>query len=158
MLDDDVRDHLPLQQGLRLVIDALDLVNDLCQRLSSITTRIKTTCNGATIVMRYINVRDYLPLQQGLRRLILLLLLSSSYIVRDYLPLQQGLRLVKVTKIVGNLIIRDHLPLKQGLRLLSGELVNMFFSNIRDHLPLKQGLRPPYAVQGQVNTSETIFH
>ncbi len=59
------------------------------QRLSSITTRIKTAQNKMLDANKV--VRDYLPLQQGLR----LSFFEKSFefiAVRDYLPLQQGLR------------------------------------------------------------------
>ena len=61
-----VRDHLPLQQGLRPPID---------------------TWRSAKLP-----VRDHLPLQQGLRQCTVQLL-HRNRLVRDHLPLQQGLRL-----------------------------------------------------------------
>ena len=63
-----------------------------CQRLSSTTTRIKTSVVNFLVIID--NVRDYLPLQQGLRHH-LKSSLQYQMEVRDYLPLQQGLRLLK---------------------------------------------------------------
>ncbi len=61
-----VRDYLPLQQGLRLSgkVDFLAVLDG--QRLSSITTRIKTI-HLLIFSVNCSHVRDYLPLQQGLR-------------------------------------------------------------------------------------------
>ena len=111
-----VRDHIPLQQGLRL--KCIDLVN------------------------RCHNVRDHIPLQQGLRPFAVLLLEGILLKVRDHIPLQQGLRLIPslsvkevsrqrpysiTTRIKTchwhllwrNYKVRDHIPLQQGLRLLT---------------------------------------
>ena len=63
---DGVRDHRPLQQGLRLI------------------PRVHRSC------LR--EVRDHRPLQQGLRRFLFLSIRYFFY-VRDHRPLQQGLRL-----------------------------------------------------------------
>ena len=59
------------------------------QRLSSITTRIKTCSHKREIW--FIFVKDYLPLQQGLR-LCAFVVMALVQAVKDYLPLQQGLR------------------------------------------------------------------
>ena len=61
-----VRDYLPLQQGLRHHLCFLLFQRIFGQRLSSITTRIKTT-EKASKLSGVNAVRDYLPLQQGLR-------------------------------------------------------------------------------------------
>ena len=61
-----VRDHIPLEQGLRL--GRLDC--DSCHE----------------------SVRDHIPLEQGLRRE-LKPRSTRSYGVRDHIPLEQGLRL-----------------------------------------------------------------
>ncbi len=63
----EVRDYLPLQQGLRQFLECLTVV-------------------------RHSTVRDYLPLQQGLRQNIFIPMDNLFIRVRDYLPLQQGLR------------------------------------------------------------------
>ena len=62
-----VRDHIPLQQGLRLepIMPFHGLLKR--QRPYSITTRIKTHHSHSEIYVS--NVRDHIPLQQGLRRL-----------------------------------------------------------------------------------------
>ena len=105
-----VRDHLPLQQGLRRY--------------------------GSKSYSIFTDVRDHLPLQQGLRQMCANTKMKLS--VRDHLPLQQGLRQQDLlefyssssqrpssitTRIkTGNEIainlehVRDHLPLQQGLR------------------------------------------
>ena len=60
-----VRDHIPLEQGLRL-FDSPD----------AIASR---------------SVRDHIPLEQGLRRP-KIVLFSTRTLVRDHIPLEQGLR------------------------------------------------------------------
>ena len=85
-----VRDHLPLQQGLRPRTPALQMLLRQGQRPSSITTRIKTWPVSTDSPRR--TVRDHLPLQQGLR-LAAARAAASAVVVRDHLPLQQGLRL-----------------------------------------------------------------
>ena len=62
-----LRDHLPLQQGLRLLY---------------VLDRFKNPC-----------LRDHLPLQQGLRQAVYTEVAHVEDL-RDHLPLQQGLRLL----------------------------------------------------------------
>ena len=84
-----VRDHIPLEQGLR---PGLALTASTCltgQRPYSIRTRIKTV--PALLVMGDIHVRDHIPLEQGLRPDGFCRHLSSPP-VRDHIPLEQGLR------------------------------------------------------------------
>ncbi len=64
------------------------------QRLSSITTRIKTP-SCIPCQTPWVRVRDYLPLQQGLRQHVPFQS-STLWTVRDYLPLQQGLRPISI--------------------------------------------------------------
>ena len=85
-----VRDYLPLQQGLRPRVNPPPWAWSFCQRLSSITTRIKTKLRK-NHTRGCVYVRDYLPLQQGLRRRSIPRQKVEDE-VRDYLPLQQGLR------------------------------------------------------------------
>ncbi len=96
----EVRDHLPLKQGLRhrLIKTNAKLVTT-CQRPSSTKTRIKTIDPGNR--SGHLRVRDHLPLKQGLR---LGTVKSSSSIkscVRDHLPLKQGLRPAGIVTLVG---------------------------------------------------------
>ena len=61
-----LRDHLPLEQGLRPRLPAEVNLQLLAQRPSAIRTRIKTgTC---PVPQRYSQLRDHLPLEQGLRQ------------------------------------------------------------------------------------------
>ena len=61
-----VRDHLPLQQGLRLEVGALKLKLFTGTRPSSTTIRIKTMQYAIELGTRRC-VRAHRPLQQGLR-------------------------------------------------------------------------------------------
>ena len=61
-----VRDHIPLEQGLRHGESDFLAVVPFGQRPYSIRTRIKT--NNKTSYKILIHVRDHIPLEQGLRR------------------------------------------------------------------------------------------
>ena len=61
-----VRDHLPLKQGLRPSRLHQEAHAAASQRPSSIKTRIKTLL-GSALRLRFLFVRDHLPLKQGLR-------------------------------------------------------------------------------------------
>ena len=128
------------------------------QRLSSTTTRIKTTPSAAVLATASV-VRDYLPLQQGLRpkRPCESLFLLCG--VRDYLPLQQGLRPARTWLKNSPLLVRDYLPLQQGLRRFPSPSAGLIDFLVRDYLPLQQGLRLS-AMSSNVKSeqSETIFH
>ncbi len=60
-----VREHIPLEQGLRL---SRDVKGDVTkgQRAYSIRTRIKTICRAFQPVVAD-SVREHIPLEQGLR-------------------------------------------------------------------------------------------
>ena len=88
--------HLPLKQGLRLIL-------------------------GIPILTFFI-VRVHLPLKQGLRPDTLKMSASPSLQVRVHLPLKQGLRLCFFDPNFFFIIVRVHLPLKQGLRRLGAIL------------------------------------
>ena len=134
-----VKDYLPLQQGLRLAgIVSIRAGSVFGQRLSSITTRIKTTglrsllhwgtrqrlssittrikTKTKTRTPLFLCVKDYLPLQQGLRHDWQGLWQVLTY-VKDYLPLQQGLRPPSGHGAHQDDGVKDYLPLQQGLRL-----------------------------------------
>ena len=59
-----VRDHIPLEQGLRPVTTTCN-VDGYSQRPYSIRTRIKT--EGYLFNFLNVSVRDHIPLEQGLR-------------------------------------------------------------------------------------------
>ena len=70
-----VREHIPLEQGLRRTVSPLPMQSQSGQRAYSIRTRIKTNwiiyyrlCQG--------RVREHIPLEQGLRRLSVLLCMA----------------------------------------------------------------------------------
>ena len=86
-----VRDHIPLEQGLRPAREyAEECKPPKSQRPYSIRTRIKTLWDNC--LQGVYTVRDHIPLEQGLRHF-------NSYVspaagmVRDHIPLEQGLRL-----------------------------------------------------------------
>ena len=61
-----VRDHIPLEQGLRRITFFIINSFTVCQRPYSIRTRIKTIAKFAANADSV--VRDHIPLEQGLRR------------------------------------------------------------------------------------------
>ena len=61
-----VRDHIPLEQGLRPSLLTIVAPPVLCQRPYSIRTRIKTSEKHSQPIS--ISVRDHIPLEQGLRQ------------------------------------------------------------------------------------------
>ena len=61
-----VRDHIPLEQGLRPVSVLRTGFFERCQRPYSIRTRIKTADQTAEVASDTA-VRDHIPLEQGLR-------------------------------------------------------------------------------------------
>ena len=83
-----VRDHIPLEQGLRQSSSFFLLGTRACQRPYSIRTRIKTRA-WVSRLMR--SVRDHIPLEQGLRLVTDTFKQTGAY-VRDHIPLEQGLR------------------------------------------------------------------
>ena len=134
-----LRDHLPLEQGLRLP-PLIDIANGL-------------------------DLRDHLPLEQGLRHSEDSEEPEEPAELRDHLPLEQGLRPAGITsneldlraqrpsairtriktrlnRLRDHFIsLRDHLPLEQGLRPTNQPPTHRQSSGLRDHLPLEQGLR-----------------
>ena len=63
-----VREHIPLEQGLRRLY----------------TRPERRFCRF---------VREHIPLEQGLRPISIIIVVSTSYRVREHIPLEQGLRL-----------------------------------------------------------------
>ena len=134
-----VRDYLPLQQGLRLIIQLFLRLIDISQRLSSTTTRIKTPLlnqepslksqrlsstttriktNSGFLQNRKWNWCQRLSSTTTRIKTVGVLLGALGGVgVRDYLPLQQGLRRNIVLTKRAMLAVRDYLPLQQGLRL-----------------------------------------
>ena len=64
-IDTSVRDHIPLEQGLRLPHQFSIPKQQTGQRPYSIRTRIKT--KSLRFLIRPRDVRDHIPLEQGLR-------------------------------------------------------------------------------------------
>ena len=130
----------------------------LCQRLSSITTRIKTI-EVLDLSWHSYNVRDYLPLQQGLRR-------STYVLCADGLSRQ---RLSSITTRIKTFLPSPRVDFSPSQRLSSITTriktfdSGIFFEKIwavRDYLPVQQGLRHTATPSLRLSPtlSETIFH
>ena len=150
-----VRDHIPLEQGLRLPSTAPDSYDWIRQRPYSIRTRIKTFLLFHT-TNNFFHVRDHIPLEQGLRPTITVFIKTPEY-VRDHIPLEQGLRHLQYW-VRWIILVRDHIPLEQGLRQPLMQYVQLM-QIVRDHIPLEQGLRRcTEPICYLLAASETIFH
>ena len=167
VINSSLREHLPLQQGLRQgTIFFSKLFAPHTQRASSITTRIKTVRkSGVYSISRLL--REHLPLQQGLRQKNNKHCRESSYTQRAssittriktcvaiaiclVLVLTQRassittrIKTLKINKTCDGFFcgLREHLPLQQGLKPNSNFSLIDFDVSLREHLPLQQGLR-----------------
>ena len=114
--EENVRDHIPLEQGLRPSRALLCAPGNKSQRPYSIRTRIKTTLS----VYRRLLVRSQRPYSIRTRiKTYLSALASDSTGVRDHIPLEQGLRRGRGFNPHSSRHVRDHIPLEQGLRPLA---------------------------------------
>ena len=86
-----VREHIPLEQGLRRSNDCQLLSFTWGQRAYSIRTRIKTKARLCGEYNLY-TVREHIPLEQGLRLYWSKLCQFDNFTVREHIPLEQGLR------------------------------------------------------------------
>ena len=85
-----VRDHIPLEQGLRLPTPKIVIQRFGCQRPYSIRTRIKTK------KCKVIHTDPRCQRPYSIRTRIKTYLLTTALrkrLVRDHIPLEQGLRL-----------------------------------------------------------------
>ena len=92
----DVRDHVPLKQGLRH----------------------SYYCNSS---LKRLSVRDHVPLKQGLRLTSQSNVISKERRVRDHVPLKQGLRPVLETE-VGLYFIDGQRPCSTQTRIKTANL------------------------------------
>ena len=72
---ENVRDHIPLEQGLRQGLHRGASCSSERQRPYSIRTRIKTVIVETST--KFENVRDHIPLEQGLRPMLMILLFAN---------------------------------------------------------------------------------
>ena len=84
-----VREHIPLEQGLRLAVAIWIGTNTIRSERYSIRTRIKTLQHLCEVLAGV--VREHIPLEQGLRHNLTNSCLTSAS-VREHIPLEQGLR------------------------------------------------------------------
>ena len=109
-----VRDHIPLEQGLRPSGGGLDSPARARQRPYSIRTRIKTWFIRAGYCeperQRPYSIRTRIKTNRADAEA------GTALKVRDHIPLEQGLRLTAPHLAHGDILVRDHIPLEQGLR------------------------------------------
>ena len=110
-----LRDHLPLQQGLRRLITCPSFHYTIPPRPSSTTTRIKTRNSGPDL--HCLHSPRPSSTTTRIKTCHIAFICSLNNLLRDHLPLKQGLRHCEAIVIHFFLNLRDHLPLKQGLRL-----------------------------------------
>ena len=109
-----VREHGPVEQGLRHTLANLTLRFTTCQRARSSRTRIKTLVQVGFCLYIW-KVREHGPVEQGLR-LLKLEVCSHQVYVREHGPVEQGLRLFFVVEQTSKVNVREHGPVEQGLR------------------------------------------
>ena len=134
-----VRDHIPLEQGLRPRTFAIKNWCYLSQRPYSIRTRIKTLVskyNCITIARQ----RPY-SIRTRIKTMHRSFWTSLRVVVRDHIPLEQGLRPQPPKVIVLLQYVRDHIPLEQGLRLSTCTPVTLFVISQR-----------PYSIRTRIKT------
>ena len=114
-LPSPVRDHIPLEQGLRPTAKTW-FFTILGQRPYSIRTRIKTLL-AETFTSSVRCQRPY-SIRTRIKTWLHLLTMPHAWRVRDHIPLEQGLRQdFRLLQSLRN-SVRDHIPLEQGLRRL----------------------------------------
>ena len=174
-----VRDHIPLEQGLRLVTDYKCMCGALVRDHIPLEQGLrqnqwKRYKNGR-------NVRDHIPLEQGLRRLIHRLVLYRNACQRPY-SIRTRIKTCKILHHKGYSPVRDHIPLEQGLRrtawaaatAAAGQRPYSIRTRIKtitvSHLRDKARSQRPYSIRTRIKTnlkllrlrilapSETIFH
>ena len=152
-----LREHIPLKQGLRPLIQlsGSSLMNP--QRAYSIKTRIKTTflvSAARTISM----LREHIPLKQGLRQIIRTRKANIRYL-REHIPLKQGLR-PRMFKCVSSVLISQRAYSIKTRIKTHLDLAAKAVRPLREHIPLKQGLRHSTSSKtgNKAFFSESIFH
>ena len=129
-----VREHIPLEQGLRLCFDV--------------------SSRGYLL-----SVREHIPLEQGLRHYILLLIFSFFFFCQRAYSIRTRIKTFSLNPLASHTEnVREHIPLEQGLRQPSS-LHNPRRRHVREHIPLEQGLRlGSVVVVLREPKSESIFH
>ena len=127
-----IAEHIPLKQGLRLMVDSLYNFLNQDRRAYSIKTRIKT---------RPLNFSD------------------SLTIIAEHIPLKQGLRLIELHQCFVYLEIAEHIPLKQGLRPARSSSIASSSLNRRAYSIKTRIKTATYQPDQQINDqSQSIFH
>ena len=112
----NVRDHIPLEQGLRQRAKETVRLRIACQRPYSIRTRIKTP--PAVLLSPWRQCQRPYSIRTRIKTPCCPLAVSPCPVVRDHIPLEQGLRLNADLNMIKPHSVRDHIPLEQGLRPL----------------------------------------
>ena len=154
---DQVRDHIPLEQGLRLGMVVILILPTIRQRPYSIRTRIKTAPRRCTrrsqARQRPYSIRTRIKTAARRRKQ------RRPLRVRDHIPLEQGLR--QDHKLPSYNLLMSQRPYSIRTRIKTSSVTSAESNtNVRDHIPLEQGLRP---ARGYFHCvwhlfSETIFH
>ena len=154
----NLREHIPLQQGLRLLVTYFNDYKWVSQRAYSTTTRIKTTCDKIFLSLVQRAQRAYSTTTR-IKTLVHSLLFKLRDL-REHIPLQQGLRpLLKYFVIICLFSQRAYSTTTRIKTVLSTSIAWAFLI-LREHIPLQQGLR--HNLRGaeltEVASSESIFH
>ena len=135
-----IREHIPLEQGLRLSSVSFLTDDASYQRAYSIRTRIKTEYR--TLLGPQATIREHIPLEQGLRQWLFLLLVSAIVKIREHIPLEQGLRPVSFNSFRSVSIYQRAYSIRTRIKTSQPWSISNNSETIREHIPLEQGLRP----------------
>ena len=152
-----VRDHIPLEQGLRQSTKPNHRPINWCQRPYSIRTRIKTP-QILTWEPALRRVRDHIPLEQGLRRRLSALILWERFCQRPY-SIRTRIKTCPIQMRFSVGVSQRPYSIRTRIKTPPPPAPPPPLACVRDHIPLEQGLRPLFNDSPSLNVmSETIFH
>ena len=132
-----VRDHIPLEQGLRHFPWAKPCLSSIVRDHIPLEQGLRP---AVRLFFRWLEtVRDHIPLEQGLRLLGSFWLSTFFHCQRPY-SIRTRIKTLTASAAIQTVRVRDHIPLEQGLRHKEQSQLQMIFQ-VRDHIPLEQGLR-----------------
>ena len=82
---------MPLEQGLRLLFPKLEHFKYISVR-EHIPLEQGLRRRFLLLLLRLHSVREHIPLEQGLRRSVCFIIYFNTFLVREHIPLEQGLR------------------------------------------------------------------
>ena len=138
MFSPTIREHIPLEQGLRLLKSTLSTKNCNYQRAYSIRTRIKTV---GDFLSEFVNViREHIPLEQGLRLKAFCMLAIFSLNQRAY-SIRTRIKTARFIWLPYFSANQRAYSIRTRIKTFCYQDKKPFVVHIREHIPLEQGLR-----------------